>query len=136
MEFRILGVREAPLVALESGKNVPFRIKRVYYLFGTRKGISRGFHAHKNLQQILICVRGSCKVFLDDEKEKMQVSLDRPDTGVYVGRMVWREIHDLSDDCVILVLADDYYREDDYIRNHEEFSRLRSTHLRRSGAEL
>jgi dTDP-4-dehydrorhamnose 3,5-epimerase-like enzyme len=123
IEFRILGAEEAPLVALESGRNLPFHIKRVYYLFGTKKGISRGFHAHRNLRQVLVCVRGSCNVLLDDNKERMQILLDRPNVGLYIGSMVWREIHDLSDDCVILVLADDYYREHDYIRNREEFSR-------------
>ena len=129
MEFKILGERNAPLVALESNKNIPFHIERVYYLFGTEKGVKRGFHAHRKLQQIMICVSGSCTVLLEDGKKKLRVVLDRPSVGLYLSGMIWREIHDLSDDCVILVLADQHYDENDYVRSYEEFLSIVSRNL-------
>jgi len=121
IDLKVLGVPQAPLVALESGRNVPFEIKRAYYLFGTAAGVSRGFHAHKKLQQLMICVRGACKVLLYDGKEEMEVFLNKPNIGLYISAMIWREIHDLSQDCVVVVLADQYYDEDDYIRDRERF---------------
>jgi len=121
VDLKVLGVPQAPLVALESGRNVPFEIERVYYLFGTAAGKSRGFHAHKKLQQLIICVRGSCRVLLQDGKEEMEVFLNKPNKALYLSAMIWREIHDLSQDCVLVVLADQYYDEHDYIRDHERF---------------
>jgi dTDP-4-dehydrorhamnose 3,5-epimerase-like enzyme len=121
IDLKVLGMPQAPLVALESSRNVPFEIKRIYYLFGTAAGVSRGFHAHKKLQQLMICVRGACKVLLQDGKEEMEILLNKPNMGLYIGAMIWREIHDLSQDCVVVVLADQYYDEDDYIRAHERF---------------
>jgi dTDP-4-dehydrorhamnose 3,5-epimerase-like enzyme len=124
MEFRVLGEQDAPLVALESNRNVPFLIKRVYYLFGTREGVERGFHAHKRLRQLMICVRGRCKIILDDGNQRSEMSLDRPSIGLYIAGPVWREICEISQDCVILVLADEYYDENDYVRNYDDFLRM------------
>jgi len=122
IEFEIKGDDRGSLIAIEEFKNLPFEIKRVYYIFNTKKGVRRGFHAHKNLKQVAICVKGSCKFLLDDGNEKIEeILLDRPDKGLLIEGLVWREMYDFSEDCVLLVLANEYYDEDDYIRNYEEF---------------
>ena len=81
----------------------------------------RGFHAHKSLEQILICIHGTCKILLDSGTEKKIVSLEKPYEGLYIASDMWREMFDFSPDAVLLVLASDYYEEEDYIRNYEEF---------------
>ena len=111
------------LIALEEMKDYPFKVRRVYYLYDTKDGVRRGFHAHKSLQQILICVSGSCKILLDDGREKETVVLDRPDIGLFVGNSMWREMYDFSSDAVLMVLASELYDESDYIRNYDEFLR-------------
>lgn len=123
IEFKALGDVRGALVALETGKQVPFDIKRTYYIFDTKPGVRRGFHAHKKLQQIAVCVKGACSFLLDDGIDQITVRLDRPDKGLYIGAMLWREMFDFSDDCVLLVLADEVYDESDYIRSHAEFLR-------------
>ncbi|MGE8443122.1 MAG: sugar 3,4-ketoisomerase [Comamonas testosteroni] len=122
--FPPLGDDRGSLVALEGKKTVPFAIQRVYYLFGTKSGVSRGFHAHKKLQQVAVCVTGRCRMVLDDGKEREEVWLDSPTAGLLIGNMIWREMHDFSPDCVLLVLASEHYDEADYIRNYEDFIRL------------
>lgn len=120
IEFLVNSDDRGKLVSLESGKNIPFEIKRVYYIYDT-KDVSRGFHAHKNLQQVLICISGSCVVTLDDGEVKKEFLLKNPNHGLYVGNMVWREMHDFSDNCVLMVLANDYYNEKDYIKEYDSF---------------
>ena len=117
------GDERGSLVALEETKNVPFQIKRVYYMFNTQDGIRRGFHAHKNLIQLAIPVRGSCKFLMDNGYEKLDVILDNPASGLLIEPMMWHEMYDYSEDCVLLVLANDHYDESDYIRNYDEFIR-------------
>lgn len=109
------------LVAIEEQKDIPFPIRRVYYLYNTGEGVVRGYHAHKNLQQILICIHGTCKIRLDDGKSKEVVLLDKPYEGLYVCNSVWREMFDFSPDAVLLVLASELYNESDYIRNYSDF---------------
>ena len=122
IEFEIKGDNRGNLIALEEFRNIPFEIKRVYYIFGTKKGVRRGFHAHKNLQQVAICVSGSCKFLLDNGKERVEdIVLDSPSKGLFIDKMIWREMYDFSEDCILLVLASDYYDERDYIRNYSEF---------------
>lgn len=122
--FPPLGDDRGSLVALEGKKTVPFAIQRVYYLFGTTSGVSRGFHAHKKLQQVAVCVTGRCRMVLDDGKEREEVWLDSPTEGLLIGNMIWREMHDFSPDCVLLVLASEHYDEADYIRSYEDFIRF------------
>lgn len=124
INFPPLGDDRGSLVALEGGKNVPFAIQRVYYLFGTKLGVSRGFHAHKKLQQVAVCVTGRCRMVLDDGQNREAVWLDSSIKGVALPAMVWHEMHDFSPDCVLLVLASEHYDEADYIRNYEDFLRL------------
>ena len=124
INLKIMGDDRGSLVSLESFKNIPFDIKRVYYIFGTKENVRRGFHAHKNLRQVAICVAGSCKFLLDDGEEKKIVLLDKNDQGLLIEGLIWREMFDFSPDCVLIVLADDYYDESDYIRNYEDFQRI------------
>lgn len=124
ISFPPLGDSRGSLVALEGGKTIPFDIQRVYYLFGTQAGIARGFHAHKKLQQVAVCVTGHCRMVLDDGEKREEVRLDSPTSGLLIGNMVWREMHDFSPDCVLLVLASEHYDESDYIRDYENFIRL------------
>ncbi|TBR39475.1 MULTISPECIES: sugar 3,4-ketoisomerase [Dyella] len=109
------------LVSLETDRNVPFPIRRVYYIFGTQQGIHRGCHAHRHLNQLAIAVRGSVKILLDDGNGAREVLLDQPSSGLFMGSMVWRELYDFSDDCVLMVLADQPYDPTDYIRDYAQF---------------
>ena len=119
--FQQHGDERGQLVALEEHKDIPFEIKRVYYMYDTGKGVTRGQHAHKSLEQILICIHGSCKLMLDNGKEKKIVSLEKPYEGLYISNNIWREMYDFSSDAVLMVLASDVYKEEDYIRNYDEF---------------
>ncbi|WP_274449892.1 sugar 3,4-ketoisomerase [Aeromonas caviae] len=118
-----LGDERGSLVAIEANKHIPFEVKRVYYIFGTQPSVSRGFHAHKNLQQLAVCVAGKCRMLLDDGINKESVWLDSPTKGLLIGNNVWREMHEFSDDCVLLVLASEYYDESDYIRDYSDFTK-------------
>ena len=115
------------LVFLEACRDIPFEIKRIYYIYEVEKGARRGFHAHKLLQQVLICIHGSCKIILDNGKEQATVILDNPAEGLYVGNATWREMYDFSSGAILMVLASDYFDEQDYIRDYEEFLRYHST---------
>ncbi len=120
-QFQQHGDNRGSLVALEEFKDIPFEIKRVYYMYDTIEGVVRGYHAHKNLEQILICIHGSCKVLLDNGKEKKKVYLEKPYEGLYVPNNMWREMYDFSPDAVLMVLASEYYNEEDYIRDYDKF---------------
>jgi dTDP-4-dehydrorhamnose 3,5-epimerase-like enzyme len=127
INFKPLGDERGSLVALEGNKNVPFDIKRVYYIFGTKEGVSRGFHAHRILKQVAVCVTGSCRFVLDNGKKREEVVLDKSTTGLSIEGLTWREMHDFSPDCVLMVLASEYYDQSDYIRDYDEF--LKMVHL-------
>ncbi len=120
-DFEEHGDERGILISLEEQRNIPFDIRRCYFMYNTQPGVSRGFHAHKTLRQVLICVRGQCKILLDDGREKEVVPLDRPNRGLYIASDIWRVMYDFSDDAVLMVLADQLYDESDYIRNYEEF---------------
>lgn len=119
--FKPHGDERGQLVAIEQLKHIPFKIKRVYYIYDTKEGVRRGFHAHKSLEQILICVKGNCKILLDDGKVKETVLLDKPNEGLYISNNIWREMFDFSPDAVLLVLASELYDENDYIRDYDKF---------------
>ncbi len=119
--FNVIGDDRGSLISIESKTDIPFEIKRVYYIFGNKNNIRRGFHAHKNLQQLLIAVSGSCKILIDSGKSKEEVLLDSPKKGLLIKNFVWREMFDFSADCVLLVLASEHYDEKDYIRDYNQF---------------
>lgn len=116
-----IGDQRGQLIALEAMKNVPFAIQRVYYLYDLKPDHPRGFHAHKNLKQVVVCMSGSCDFILDDGKSRETVRLDHPSKGLLVENFIWREMHNFSPDCVVMVLASELYDEDDYIRNYDDF---------------
>lgn len=121
IQFQSHGDDRGSLVSLEQNKNIPFEIRRAYYIFDTKDKVRRGFHAHKKLKQLAIVLKGSCRFLLDDGNEKIELLLDNPAQGLFIESFVWREMFDFSEDCVLLVLADSEYDEKDYIRNYEEF---------------
>ena len=119
--FQPHGDERGMLVALEEYNDIPFRIKRVYYMYDTKDGIVRGKHAHRSLEQILVCIHGSCKVRLDNGKEKKVVPLEKPYEELYIANNMWGEMFDFSPDAVLLVFASEIYDESDYIRDYDEF---------------
>ena len=121
INFQQYGDERGELVVAEYEKEIPFPVKRVYYIYGVSDGKRRGFHSHKNLRQVYIAIHGSLKVMLDDGEKQETVLLDDPAKGLYIGHNVWREIFDFSKDAVLLVLASEKFSESDYIRNHDVF---------------
>ena len=121
IQLKSCGDERGSLIALEEKSNIPFEIKRVYYMFETGEGVRRGFHAHKALKQVAIAVRGSCTFMLDDGGEKIEVTLNHPAQGLLIESFMWREMFDFSEDCVLMILADQVYNESDYVRSYEEF---------------
>lgn len=121
INFSAVGDNRGCLVAIEAQKHVPFDIKRVYYVFDTRTDTSRGFHAHKALKQVAVCLSGSCRMLLEDGEATEEVILDSPTKGLVIDEMIWHEMHDFTEDCVMLVLASEQYDESDYIRDYDEF---------------
>lgn len=124
LNFKIKGDHTGSLVALEQGDAFPFDLKRVYYIWGTERNVVRGRHAHKKLEQVIICVAGSCDFMLDNGVKKTVVSLNSPSQGLYIKHNVWREFTNFSTDCVVMVLASEHYDEQDYIKNYDEFLRI------------
>lgn len=121
IEFTIRGDYQGNLVPVESGVDIPFEIKRVYYIWGTDYAAVRGHHAHRKLEQIIIPIAGNCDFILDDGKTREKVHLSSPNQGLYIKHNIWREFTNFSKDCVILVLASEHYDEADYIRDYETF---------------
>lgn len=115
------GDSRGQLIAIEEYDEIPFMIKRVYYIYDTNSDVTRGCHAHRTLKQLLVCVSGNCKIRLDDGKESQIVLLDKPNEGILICDTIWREMFDFSKDAVLLVLASDIYDEKDYIRDYQEF---------------
>ena len=110
------------LVIGEAKKNIPFEIKRVYYINNLfNKAAVRGKHAHKKLEQIIFCINGSFELKLDDGTTKQTITLDNPYFGIRLGKLLWHTMSKFSKNCVILVLANDIYKENDYLRNYKEF---------------
>jgi dTDP-4-dehydrorhamnose 3,5-epimerase-like enzyme len=124
INFDIKGDERGSLIAIENNYNVPFDIKRVYYIFDTKDGVRRGYHAHIELKQLAIAVRGSCEFLLDDGVNRDSVKLDSPNYGLYIDGLIWREMYNFSNDCVLLVLASEYYDESDYIRDYSDFLKV------------
>lgn len=120
-EFKVLGDHRGQLVALESSKQIPFDVKRVFYIYGTQEGIPRGNHSHYKTKQFLVAVNGSCKVTLDNGKIKETFDLNKPNLGLFQDALIWGTMHDFSSDCVLIVLANEYYDASDYITNYNIF---------------
>lgn len=121
IELKAFGDERGSLIALEKNHNVPFDIKRVYYIYDTKRNVPRGSHAHRQLEQLLICVTGSCKIKLDNGKSSEVVELNSPELALYIGKNIWREMFDFSQGCVLMVLASEYYNPEEYIRDYQDF---------------
>ncbi|OAE14736.1 dTDP-6-deoxy-3,4-keto-hexulose isomerase [Pseudomonas brenneri] len=124
LNIQAKGDERGQLIALENNKNIPFEIKRVYYLTQTQEGVASGFHAHKELMQVAVCISGRCLMKLDDGIVQEEVWLDSPTKAILIRKMIWHEMHYFSSDCVLLVMADEFYDEQDYIRSYSEFKSL------------
>ena len=125
--FQPHGDERGQLISLEEYNDIPFSIKRVYYMYDTKNGVVRGHHAHKKLEQILVCIHGSCKIRLDNGNEKKVVILEKPYEGLYIPNNMWREMFDFSEDAVLLVFASELYDENDYIRDYDKFIAMVNT---------
>jgi len=108
----------------QSQKDIPFDIKRIYYIYGVKKGVQRGMHAHKELEQIAFCPYGKIRFVLDDGYKKEDVFLDQPNKGLIIGKGIWHDMFWEQDDSVLVVGASMYYDENDYIRNYDDFIKL------------
>ncbi len=120
-KFEVLGDSRGQLVVLEANKQIPFDIKRVFYIYGTEDGVPRGNHSHYKTKQFLVAVNGSCKVTLDNGKIKETFDLNKPNLGLFQDALIWGTMYDFSSDCVLMVLADEFYYESDYIRDYNKF---------------
>ncbi len=125
LEFPQHGDERGHLVIVEGGKDIPFEIKRAFYIYGSDPGVVRGQHANRKTQFVLINVAGKSKVRVKDgEGNEAVFCLNRPHTGIYLPEMVWKDMYDFSEDSVLLVLASEHYDASEYIRNYDEFSNL------------
>ncbi|EAI8312666.1 WxcM-like domain-containing protein [Campylobacter coli] len=123
LNFNVKSDSRGSLIALENLKEIPFEVKRIYYIYDTKPDFSRGAHAHKELEQVLIMMDGSCELVLNDGKDIKNIILNRPDMGIFIGKNMWREMKNFSYGAKLLVLASDFYNEKEYIRDYEEFLR-------------
>ena len=122
LQFKEYGDERGNLVVAEGdGIDIPFEIHRVFYLYGSDPEIVRGQHANRETEFVLINVSGSSKVLVDDGRQKTIVELNKPRMGLYLGKMVWKEMYDFSEDSVLLVLASEHYQEQEYIRDYNAF---------------
>lgn len=119
--------RKGNLTVIENGIDIPFNVKRSYFLYDVPGGESRGGHAHKELYQLIIAVSGSFSVTLDDSQTKRTFILNHPYQALYVSPGIWRTLDDFSSGAVCLVLASELYDENDYIRTYQEFTKYRKT---------
>ena len=117
--------RKGNLSVVENGKTLPFDVKRAYYLYDVPGGESRGSHAHRELEQLIVAASGSFTVTLDDGRDKLTYFLNRPYQGLYVKSGMWRDLSDFSSGAIALVLASEIYKEEDYIRDYREFLQFR-----------
>lgn len=116
-----LGDERGKLVVIEGGESIPFDIKRVFYIYGSDDTVVRGQHANIKSEFVLINVAGESKVRITDGIEELIVELNRPMMGVYIPKMLWKDMYDFSEDSVLLVLANTHYDRDEYIRNYEKY---------------
>lgn len=121
VQFDDLGDERGKLVVIEGGQAIPFEIKRVFYIYDSDDTVIRGQHANRESEFVLINVAGKSKVRITDGEEEIIVELDRPMTGVYIPKMIWKDMYDFSKDSILLVLASTHYDGTEYIRDYEEY---------------
>ena len=123
IKFKVNTDKWGNLTPIEQKKDIGFNIKRIYYIYEVEEGVRRGFHSHKKLEQILICVHGKVNILVKTPNEEEIVTLDNPSEGLYIGPNIWREMYDFEDGAVLLVLASDYYKVSDYIREYDKYEK-------------
>ncbi len=127
LEFKELGDERGNLVAIEGGMDIPFEVKRVFYMYGTDDTMVRGQHANRRSQFVLINVSGSSRIKVDDGKGHTEIiNMDKPRIGVYLPPMIWKEMYDFSQNSTILCLTDTHYDPEEYIRDYDEYLRERN----------
>lgn len=121
IEFKQNGDERGKLVVVEGMKDIPFDIKRIFYIYGSDATVIRGQHANRRSEFVLINVSGSSKVRIRDGKRDEVFILDKPHTGIYIPQMVWKDMYDFSEDSILLVLASEVYDSSEYIRDFDEY---------------
>ena len=124
IQFPDFGDERGKLVVVEGGIGIPFEIKRVFYIYESDSTVVRGQHANKDSEFVLINVSGESKVRITDGKEELIVELNRPMMGLYIPKMIWKDMYDFSSDSVLLVLASTHYDGNEYVRNYDEYVKL------------
>ncbi len=124
LQFSDLGDERGKLVVIEGGQGIPFDIKRVFYIYDSDNSVVRGQHANKKSEFVLINVAGKSKVRITDGTEEYVVELNKPMMGVYLPKMIWKDMYDFSSESVLLVLASTHYDGDEYIRDYEEYIKI------------
>lgn len=123
IEFKKITDGRGNLTPIEYPIDIPFEIKRIYYIYNVGEGVPRGFHSHKDLEQILLAVNGNIDILVKTPEEEQIIRLDDPAKGLYIGPMIWREMHNFSNQAVLLVLASNVYDEKDYLRDYNEYEK-------------
>ena len=123
IDFKNISDNRGSLTPIQFPNDIPFQIKRIYYIYDVKKGVERGFHSHRDLEQILISLGGSVKIRTKTPEEEQIFVLDKPNQGLYIGPYIWREMYDFSDNSTLLVLASHEYDEKDYLRNYDEYEK-------------
>ena len=124
LEFSELGDERGNLVVIEGNQDIPFEIKRVFYMYGTDKEMIRGSHANRKSDFVLINVAGKTKVRIDDGFSSVEVELNKPRMGIYIPAMLWKDMYDFSEDSVLLVLSNEHYDSTEYIRDYDEYKEM------------
>lgn len=124
IEFKDFGDERGKLVVVEGAQSIPFDIKRVFYIYGSDATVVRGQHANRESEFVLINVAGTSKVRVTDGVEERVLELNRPMIGVYIPKMIWKDMYDFSEDSVLLVLANTHYDSREYIRNYEDYLKI------------
>ena len=123
MEFPDFGDERGNLIVVEGGIDIPFAVKRVFYIYGSDSEVIRGRHANRKSEFVMINVSGKSRVKVDNGYEQQVIELNRPRMGLYLSTMVWKDMYDFSPDSVLLVLASEHYDSEEYIRNYDDYIR-------------
>jgi dTDP-4-dehydrorhamnose 3,5-epimerase-like enzyme len=121
LRLKQINSNHGSLVPVEILQDIPFEVRRIYYIFGVEDGARRGYHSHRKLEQVLICVHGAVTILVRTPEGSEDVVLDDPAKALYIGPMVWREMYNFSPDATLLVLASEHYEESDYIRDYAQY---------------
>lgn len=124
LEFKQNGDDRGHLVVVEQLKDIPFEIKRVFYIYGSDKEVVRGCHANRNSEFVLINVSGTSKVRVDNGYEVEEFELNKPHTGIYLPKMIWKDMYDFSEDSILLVICSEVYDANEYIRDKDEYYKI------------